>query len=75
MTRDEFKVACFKMGYCSPKQAEEYMGERTEFTDDDFIEVYRKVEGQKHRNTRTHLAGGGTTSKKYYLDGESEGNR
>ena len=42
MTRDEFKLACWASGYCSPSQAVEYMGDRQEFTDDDFIEVCRK---------------------------------
>lgn len=51
MTRDEFLIACFKMGYCSPIQAKEYAGDRQEFTDDDFIAVYRKYENTgKARN-------------------------
>lgn len=42
MTREEFLAACYSMGYCSPIQAREYAQDRQEFTDDDFIEVYRK---------------------------------
>lgn len=42
MTREEFLTTCYKVGYCSPMQAKEYAGERQEFTENDFIEVYRK---------------------------------
>lgn len=44
MTRDEFLIACYKMGYCSPIQAREYAADRQEFTDDDLKAVYRKYE-------------------------------
>ena len=48
MTRDEFLIACFSMGYCSPLQAKEYAGDRDEFTDEDFIKVYRKYSNSPH---------------------------
>ena len=74
MTKDEFiKTAC-KMGYCNKKEAEQYCKDKDELTDDDYIEVYRKRESKIHI-TGQPLYGGGRTSKHYYRDGGSEGNR
>lgn len=76
MTRDEFLIACFSSGYCSLAQAKEYAGDRQEFTDDDFIEVHRKAEAEHYRSTGDRMLGDGAyTTKRYYHDGESEGNR
>lgn len=48
MTKEEFiKTAC-SLGYCNAMQAEEYCEDRTIFTDDDYIGVYRMVEAQRH---------------------------
>ena len=45
MTRDEFKLGCWASGYCSPSQAVEYMGDRQEFTEDDWTELYNEHGG------------------------------
>ena len=55
MTRDEFKLGCWASGYCSPSQAVEYMGDREEFTEDDFIEVYRRYNGHYHTQSVTRM--------------------
>lgn len=55
MTRDEFKLGCWASGYCSPSQAIEYMGDRQEFTEDDFIEAYRKYHGHYHTKSVTQM--------------------
>ena len=42
MNRDTFIETCCKSGYCSKEQAAKYAGDRQEFTEDDFIEAFRK---------------------------------
>ena len=75
MTKGEFiKTAC-KMGYCTEKQAEKYSEGKDELTEDDFIEVYRKREGERRTGTHRYLGDGAYTSKRYYRDGGEEGNR
>lgn len=74
MTKAEFiKNAC-KMGYCNKKEAEEYCKDREELTEEDYIEVYRKVESQI-KITGVCLYGGGRRSTHKFRDGGSEGNR
>ena len=41
MNRKEFTEACAACGYANKKTVEAYARERDEFTDDDFVEVYR----------------------------------
>ena len=75
MTKDEFiKNAC-KLGYCNKVQAEEYCKGKDTFTEDDYIEVYRKAEGQKYKSPGHSLGNGTYTSKRFYHDGGSEDNR
>ena len=70
MTREEFiKTAC-SLGYCNPAQAMEYCKDKTTLTDDDFIEVYRMVEAQRHRYHGRPLGEGSYTSKRYLRNGE-----
>ena len=74
MTKDEFiKTAC-SLGYCNQEQAEKYCGGRETFADDDFIGVYRSTQKMLSRG---HVYGrnGARTSKSYFHDGGSEGNR
>ena len=42
MDRETFIKACSSGGYCSKEEAAKYAGDRQEFTEDDFIEAYRK---------------------------------
>ena len=44
MNRKEFIERCSSAGYCSKKEARKYAGKRTEFSEQDFIAVYRKYE-------------------------------
>lgn len=46
MTKDEFINTCIKVGYCNRSAAIMYSEreEKEDFTEDDFIEVYRIVE-------------------------------
>ena len=75
MTKDEFiKNAC-SMGYCNKKQAEQYCEGRDALTDDDYIGIYRMVEAQKHKSHGGALGDGAYTTKRYFHDGGSEGNR
>lgn len=75
MTKEEFiKTAC-ALGYCNKKQAEIYCENKVTLTDDDYIGVYRMVEGQRHIIPGKSLGDGAYTSKIFYRDGGSEGNR
>lgn len=76
MTRTEFITRASAMGYCTKAQAHAYAGNRAEFTDADFEEVYRYAERQEYlrklgegRAVDAHgsrpLLGGGRTTKKY----------
>ena len=77
MTRAEFITRAFAMGYWTKAQAKAYAGEREEFTDADFEEVYRYAERQTYlreldkdrRTVNAHgsrpLPGGGRTTKRY----------
>ena len=77
MTKDEFIKSASKSGYCDKKQAEEYCEHKDKdiYTDDDYIGVYRMVESRKHKSQRRPLGDGAYTTKRYYHDGGSEGNR
>ena len=75
MTKDEFVETACSTGYCTKKQAEEYSKDRETFTDDDFIEVYRMADSRKHKAPWRPLGNGAYTTKRYYHDGGSEGNR
>ena len=43
MKRDDFIKLCVRMGYCSKSEAEKYAENKEEFSDDDFVEVWRKA--------------------------------
>ena len=77
MTKDEFIVSASKSGYCNKKQAEEYCEHKGKeiYTDDDYIGVYRMVESQKHKAPGRPLGDGAYTTKRFFFDGGSEGNR
>jgi hypothetical protein len=72
MSRDEFIKSAAKLGYCTKKEAEAYCNKYREetYTDDDYIEVCRFVDAHRPKYTGTRLAGGGTTSKRYFLEDE-----
>ena len=70
MTKEEFIKTAYSLGYCDAMQAEEYCGDRETFTDDDYIELYRMVEAQRHRNRGRPLGNGSYTTKRYLRDGE-----
>lgn len=79
MTKEEFVKNCCSLGYCTKITAEAYCRDKAELTDDDYIEVYRlgeKIE-RKLFGDGTHSYGmfGARTTKHYYKDGGSEGNR
>lgn len=75
MKKDEFiKNACM-LGYCNKDIATEYCKDKETFTDDDYIEVYRKAEGQKHKPHGHGLGNGSYTTRKYYRDGGLESDR
>lgn len=76
MTKDEFIKNSCKMGYCNKKEAERYCEGKENFTDDDYIGVYRMAEEQQYRTYGGHAIGNGAfTTKKFFGDGGSEGNR
>ena len=77
MTKDEFIKTASKSGYCNKKQAEAYCEHKGKevYTDEDYIGVYRMVESQKHKASLRPLGDGAYTTKRYYRDGGSEGNR
>lgn len=75
MNKEEFIISAYKLGYCTKKQAEEYCEGRETFTEDDYIEVFRKAENEAYKYQGARLGGGGHTSKHYFGDGGSEGNR
>ena len=76
MTKDEFIKNAYKMGYCTKKQAEEYCEGKEDFTEDDYIGVYRIVENQEYRTWGGHAIGNGAfTTKRFFGDSGSEGNR
>lgn len=76
MTRDEFiKTAC-ALGYCNKKVAEEYCVGKDVFTDDDYIEVWRKAHYKEHHGRDgLHVCGrsGGKTTKSYKFYNGHEG--
>ena len=79
MKKDEFIKNCQRMGYCSKKVAERYCEGKDDFTDDDYVGVYRLSEDieKPHFGDGTHGYGrnGARTTKHYFKDGGSEGNR
>ena len=69
MTRDEFIKLCSKCGYCSKKVATEYAGDRAEFTDKDFEDVFRYAQRiENHGSTRWRTIFGGAKTTKHYVD-------
>ncbi len=44
MTKDEFILICTKCGYASKRVARFYARDKSELSDDDFIEVFRIFE-------------------------------
>lgn len=70
MSRDEFIRLCLSMGYCTKTTAEKYAGDRENFTDEDFVEVYRLQEHadfMKYREAAVDQVRGYTT-KRYRKD-------
>lgn len=70
MTKQEFLKNVHTLGYAPKKEAEEYCEGRDEFTEDDYIEVYRKA----HEKLKFHNTGR-YGSKVFFTDGGEEGNR
>ena len=79
MTKEEFVKNCCSLGYCTKITAEAYCRDKEELTDDDYIEVYRlgeKIERKLARDgTHSYGRNGARTTKRYLMDGGSEGNR
>lgn len=75
MTKKEFIKTSCTLGYCNKDIATEYCKDKDVFTEDDYIEVYRKAEGQKYKSLGHSLGNGTYTSKRFYHDGGSEDNR
>lgn len=66
MNRDEFIRLCVSLGYCTKKNATEYAKDRTEFSEEDFVEVYRKQERMdylKRREASIDTVRGHTTKR------------
>jgi hypothetical protein len=71
MTRDEFITACSKSGYCDKETAELYAGDRKEFTEKDFENVYRyaeKIDDSNDDRWRS-MWNGVKTTKRYKTTG------
>lgn len=77
MTKSEFIRTASNAGYCNKKEAEEYCKQNDfeTYTADDFIKVYDFAESQKYKSPGRPIVGGGYSSKRYFADGGSEGNR
>lgn len=79
MTKEEFVKNCCSLGYCTKITAEAYVRDKEVLTDDDYIEVYRlaeKIEKKLYRDgTQSYGRNGARTTKHYFKDGGSEGNR
>lgn len=76
MTKEEFIKNCQSLGYCTKKDAEKYCEGKDELTDDDFIEVYRSVNNYHIGKGQGCVLGEhGYSSKRFFGDGGSEGNR
>lgn len=68
MTKDEFIKTAWKAGYCSKKIAEEYAEGKNTFTEDDFIEVFRKAETHEHKNKGTPMGDGAYAKRSTFRD-------
>lgn len=44
MTKEEFIKNCRSIGYCSKDVAEKYCEGKDEFTEDDYVEVFRRAQ-------------------------------
>ena len=75
MTKEEFIKNCQSLGYCTKKEAEKYCEGKDELTDDDFIEVHRSAKEYQIKCHGRPLGEHGYTSKRFFGDGGSEGNR
>lgn len=67
MTKAEFLKRCHDNKYCDKKTAEEYAKDKTEFSEDDLIAVYRIKYGEKIglNHYCVYGAGVGRTTKRY----------
>ncbi len=71
MTKKEFIEQCSSLGYCSKAVAKQYAGAREQFTDNDFIEVFRFAEkrhAMEHGDSphgKRVLENGGRTTKQF----------
>lgn len=72
MTKEEFIKTAYSLGYCDAMQAEEYCKDRTTFTDDDFIGVYRMIEAQRYKCHGRPLGNGSYTTKRFLRDDDRE---
>lgn len=75
MNKEKFIKNAVKGGYCNKKQAEEYCKGKESFTDDDYIAVFRKAENDIVKRHGRALGDGAYTTKHYFSDGGTEGNR
>lgn len=75
MTRKEFVKNATQIGYCTKKQAEKYSKDKEEFTEDDYISVFRKAEDEGYKHKGISIGNGNRTTKRYFADGGEEGNR
>lgn len=65
MTKAEFLKRCHDNKYCDKKTAEEYAKDKTEFSEDDLIAVYRIKYGEKIGLTKACCYCNGKTTKWY----------
>lgn len=71
MTKDEFTKAALKCGYGCQKTVEKYTEGREEFTDDDFIRLFRlHTELTSHRSSKWRNYEGTLTTKRFANPGE-----
>ena len=79
MTKEEFVKNCCSLGYCTRVTAQAYARDKDVLTDEDYVEVYRLGEKIEHKfardGTQSYGRYGGRTTKHYYRDRGSEGNR
>lgn len=74
MNRAEFIKLCVSIGYCTKKRAEEYAKDRTEFSEEDFVEVYRlqeRMDYLEHREASVDPVRGRCTKR--YKNNDSGG--
>lgn len=72
MTKSEFIKSCQLSGYATKKQAEQYAAGKTDFTDDDLMEVFRIAQNLSEREQsakeKFRLMNGHRTTKRYKYD-------